>query len=596
MSRIPVLAACFVLAFGMHLAYAVAKGDRTPAAKRTTNSRIDIPDHPRAELLNGSQPRTIDGSDNNLTHPEWGQAGRPLRRAVEPAYADGVSAPSGPDRPNPRALSNAILAQPDPHAEAGGMTDLFWLWGQFVDHDIGLTEVADPLEPWPIAVPAGDAWFDPGGTGSAEMEFERSAWMPGTGTDPGNPRQQVNNISTWLDGSMIYGSDPVRAEALRRNDGSGMLKTSAGDLLPFNTPGLPNGGGTGPELFLAGDVRANENVLLTTLHTLFVREHNRLAGEIAADHPGLSGDQIYEETRARVGAMVQIITYEEFLPILLGPDALPPYGGYDDSLDPRIAHVFSAAAYRLGHSMVGTEFKRMNADLESVPEGPLSLREAFFRPDRLQHAGAVSELLRGAAMTTMQHLDERIVDDLRNFLFGPPGAGGFDLGALNIQRARDHGLPDYNTVRMAYGMPPVSDFADITADPDLQTVLEDLYGDVGAIDPWIGALSEDRRVGAMLGPLFQTILSDQFARLRDADRFWYRRVFSGDVLAELETTRLVDIIRRNTVVDDEIPDSVFRGEPQTLQIPALDRNGLFLLAIIMLAAGASVLGRNDVPA
>ena len=326
--------------------------DRKPAAQRTINSRIDVPDHPRPDLLNGMEVRTIDGSNNNPDHPEWGMADRPLRRAVPPAYADGVSAPSGADRPNPRALSNAVLAQPGSTTESGGMTDMFWLWGQFIDHDIDLTEVADPVEHFPIPVPAGDPWFDPDNTGAQEMAFERSAWMPGTGTGPGNPRRQVNNITTWLDGSMIYGSDPVRADALRANDGTGRLKTSAGNLLPFNEPGLPNGGGTSADLFLAGDVRANENVLLTTMHTIWMREHNRLADEIASQNPSLSGDQVYEEARARVGAMLQVITYNEFLPILLGPDALPPYDGYDDDLDPRIANVFSTAAYRLGHSMV----------------------------------------------------------------------------------------------------------------------------------------------------------------------------------------------------------------------------------------------------
>lgn len=577
------LALC-TCAIVLSVAYSQA-AERKPAAQRTTNSRIDVPDHPRPALLNGVEVRTIDGSNNNPDHPEWGMADQPLRRTVPPAYADGVSAPSGTGRPNPRALSNAVLAQSGTTAESDGMTDMFWLWGQFIDHDLSLTEVADPVEHWPISIPAGDPWFDPGDTGTQEMALERSAWMPGTGTGPDNPRRQVNNVTTWLDGSMIYGSDPVRADALRTPDGTGRLKTSAGDLLPFNLPGLPNGGGTSADLFLAGDVRANENLMLTTMHTIWVREHNRLAGWIAAQNPGLTGDRIYEEARARVGAMLQVITYNEFLPILLGPDALPPYDGYDDDQDPRIANVFSTAAFRLGHSMVSPELKRMNADLQSAPGGALSLREAFFRPDKLQQPGMLTELLRGAAMTTMQHLDARIIDDLRNFLFGPPGSGGFDLTALNIQRARDHGLPDYNTIRVAYGMPPVSDFSEITDDPRLRAVLGNMYGDVDSIDPWIGALSEDRRVGAMLGPTFQAVLTDQFRRLRDADRFWYQRMFSGDLLDQLENTRLVDVIRRNTEIGDEIPDSVLRGEPQTVVIPAINWSGLLVLMFSLVLIG-----------
>ena len=557
-----------------------------PAANRTTQSRFEVPDQQRPDLVNGTPARTIDGSNNNLANPEWGKAGEPLRRAVPAAYSDGVAAPSGGDRPNPRALSNAILAQPEQMPESMGMSDMFWLWGQFIDHDIDLTEVAHPVEPMPIPIPAGDPWFDPGGTGTQEMAFERSAWHPDSGSGPDNPRQQVNNITTWIDASQVYGSDPVRAAALRRNDGSGKLKTSSADLLPFNTPGLPNGGGTGADLFLAGDVRANENLLLTAMHTVWVREHNRIAAEIGAQNPGLSGDAIYEEARARVWAMLQVITYRQFLPLLLGPGGLPPYGGYNDELDPAIANVFSTAIYRLGHSMVAPELERLGEDLEPIPEGALALRDAFFSPEPLQRPQAVAELMRGASTRSMQHLDPLIVDDLRNFLFGPPGAGGFDLGALNLQRGRDHGLPDYNTVRVAYGLSPVTSIAELTSDPDLRATLLNMYGGVENIDPWIGALAEDRLSGTMTGPLLRTVMVEQFTRLRDADRFWYQRVFSGETLAELEATRLADVVRRNTAAGAELPFNLFLGPQPTPQIPTLSTQGLIALGLLMLILAA----------
>jgi hypothetical protein len=77
-----------------------------------------------------------------------------------------------------------------------------------------------------------------------------------------------------MDASMVYGSDAGRAAVLRGEGGK--LRRGDGDLLPFNDPEdpLPNGGPNGSTSFLAGDVRANENVALTTLHTVFVREHN----------------------------------------------------------------------------------------------------------------------------------------------------------------------------------------------------------------------------------------------------------------------------------------------------------------------------------
>src|SRR5207237_1083506 len=165
----------------------------------------------------------------------------------------------------------------------------------------------------------------------------RSTYDPATGTVPGNPRQQTNALTAWVDGSVVYGSDPARAAALRTYVG-GRLKTSAGDLLPFNTDGLPNANDAhlfpDDQLFLAGDVRANENVELTSLQTLFVREHNRLAAGLAARNPDFGDEQLYQRAREMVGAEIQEITYNEFLPALLGNGALPPYTGYNPLVNP----------------------------------------------------------------------------------------------------------------------------------------------------------------------------------------------------------------------------------------------------------------------
>jgi hypothetical protein len=123
-----------------------------------------------------------------------------------------------------------------------------------------------------------------------------------------------------------------------------------------------------------------------------------------------------------------------------------------------------------------------------------------------------------------------------------------DLASLNIQRGRDHGLADYNTMRAAYGLPRVTSFAQITSNTDLQNKLRALYGSVNNIDAWVGALAEDHVAGSSTGPLIRRVLADQFQRLRDGDRFWYQRVFSGSTLRDLENTTLADVIRRNTTL------------------------------------------------
>ncbi|MDB5350210.1 MAG: peroxidase [Planctomycetota bacterium] len=153
-------------------------------------------------------------------------------------------------------------------------------------------------------------------------------------------------------------------------------------------------------------------------------------------------------------------------------------------------------------------------------------------------------------------MDTLVVDSVRNFLFGPPGAGGLDLASLNIQRGRDHGLADYNTIRAAYNLPRVTSFAQITSNTDVQAKLQSLYGSVDKIDAWVGALAEDHVAGGSTGPLIRAVLSDQFARLRDGDRFWYQRAFSDSTVRELDRTSLSDIIRRNTTLSN-VQDNTF---------------------------------------
>ena len=274
---------------------------------------------PPAPLL---PAESIDGTGNNVAHPTWGSTGQDLLRLSPVAYGDGISTPSGADRPGARLVSNLLAASPE-----GGVTNdrdftaFVYAWGQFLDHDLGLTDTATPRERLPIPVPTGDPSFDPNSTGAMTISMARSAWDAATGTGTNNPRQQVNSITAFIDGSQVYGSDATRAAALREFTG-GRLRTSTGNLMPFNTSGLANANDAhvvaDNQLFLAGDVRANENPELVALQTLFVREHNRIATEAAAKNPTWTDEQLYQHARRIVIAELQKITYDEFLPAILG--------------------------------------------------------------------------------------------------------------------------------------------------------------------------------------------------------------------------------------------------------------------------------------
>ena len=275
----------------------------------------------------GTSFYSIDGTGNNLGNTLWGSAGVDLLRKAAAAYADGFSSPAGATRPNAHTIGNAVVDQGDQEILNDRLLSAFaYAWGQFIDHDLDLTPTGN--ESFNVAVPTGDPSFDPSGTGTQTIPLNRSIYDPATGTT--SARQQVNVITAWLDGSMIYGSNAATAAALRTFSG-GLLKTSDGNLLPLNNLATLPGGTLnmandahivpGDQLFAAGDVRANENVELTALQTMFVREHNYWATRIANSNHSLSDEQIYQQARAIVIGELQAITYNQWLPAILGQGA-----------------------------------------------------------------------------------------------------------------------------------------------------------------------------------------------------------------------------------------------------------------------------------
>ncbi len=529
------------------------------AIQRSRDTRDNSPNRNESSrpIAIPTENRSVNGSGNNLANPTWGMAQETTIRILGNAYADGYSTPAGAERPSPRAISNALIAQSESIVNSRGATDYLWQWGQFVDHDIIETPSADPAEAFDIPVPLGDPHFDPFNSGSATIALNRSLYEDHDGV-----REQVNEISAYIDASQVYGSDDSRAFALRSLDGSGKLKVTEsehGDLLPYNEAGFANAPAPSSNFFLAGDVRANEQAGLTALHTLFVREHNYWAEEYAASNPLAQGEEIYQFARMVVAAEIQAITYREFLPVLLGKNALPDYRGYREDVRADLSNSFGAAAFRIGHSMLSAELLRVDAEGNEIEAGHLSLAGSFFNPALIEEEG-IAPLLRGLAAQECQELDAHLVDEVRNLLFGPPGAGGFDLASLNIQRGRDHGIPDYNSARVSLGFAPVSDMTGITENTTDSEALASVYASPDQVDLWVGGLCETDVPGSMVGETYQAILVDQFTRLRDGDRFYYRGALPQEMVEMIEEQTLATIIRRNTEIGDELPDHVFANE------------------------------------
>lgn len=494
--------------------------------------------------------RAYDGQGNNPYNTQWGVAQAPYLRETSGAhYSDGIASPAGAKRPSARLISNVLAAQGDVSTQdERGLSAAIYEFGQFLDHDIGLAQGGES-EDFDIPVPTGDAYFDPASTGTELIFLDRSAYASGTGVS--RPREQINTVTAFIDASHVYGSDSGRAAWLRTFSG-GKLKsrqTTIGELLPLNDGTQANDNPLAlpaNTLSVTGDVRANEQPGLTTLHIVFLREHNYHAARLATLHANWDDERIYQQARRIVAAEIQHITVNEFLPALLG-HKLPSYRGYNNRVNPGIGNTFATAAYRFGHSQVGPDIGVVNAAFEETAS--LDLAGLFFNPAVIPAIGGIDPLVRYMAIDVAQRTDNLVVDPLRNFLFGPPGAGGFDLVALNIQRGRDHGLGSYNDVRADYRLRRVNSFNQITRNVALAAALKRVYGDVNQIDAWVGMLAEDHLPGSSVGQTADAVITDQFVRLRDGDRFWYQGDrFDPQEAAAIESTTLAKVLQRNTGV------------------------------------------------
>ncbi len=526
------------------------------------------------------QNRRIEGYFNNPFHSTWGAVDENQLDVVPIGFTDGISSPAGPNRPNPRLISNELFHQDGLIMDQNELSDYAWVWGQFIDHDITLIG-EDHSEPMPISVPMGDIYFDPFATGNQVIPMARSAFDPNSGLDANNPRKYPNGITAFIDGSAVYGVSYGRMNWLR-SFVDGKLKTSNGNMLPYNTLNgeidgeidlnAPEMAMANPHItkyFVAGDVRANENILLLSMHTLFMREHNRLCDLLKEENPSWNDEQLFYRSKKLVAALIASVVYNEWLPSL-GID-LEEYQGYDNTVNPGIFNVFSAAAYRYGHTVISSDIIRLDKDGNTIPQGNIKLKDAFFNPHVLVDGGGTDPLFRGMSTQVEQDFDTKMISDLRNFLFGPPGSGGLDLASLNIQRGRDRGLPDYNTIRSSFGLDKKANFDELTSNPFLNTQFRNLYGDIDDIDPWVGFLAEDHMSNSLFGETVMKIMTEQFRNLRDGDSFFYLNdvELDSDDIAFIEASTLSKIIKRNTDVL-HITDNVFTAHPMVVSNENID--------------------------
>ena len=338
-------------------------------------------------------------------------------------------------------------------------------------------------------------------------------------------REQINRITHFIDASMIYGSNKETEKALRSFTG-GLLKTTGsgkGDL-PFST----QTDARGDPLFMAGDERVNEHTALVVIHTLFHREHNRIAKELSRINPCWEDEELYQEGRKIMGAIIQIITYEEYLPALYGEKWFDFYIGrfkhYSSYTSPTVSNVFATAPFRFGHSQIRNCFSRLDKMSYPLYIGSLDLADGFFNSAEYYRSEGTDPILRGLVTDEAGEVDEFLSDISSLLITSPTSLIVTDLAAINIQRGRDHALPSYRRWEhlciKKFGNQPSFER------PSTVVKFKELYGKYGfshGMDLWLAGLAEEHLIGSSIGPTFACLLAETFKAIRDGDRFWWER-------------------------------------------------------------------------
>jgi hypothetical protein len=487
--------------------------------------------------------RTPDGSWNNLSNPKEGAAGVRFPRNVPLASVWPESA-AQLLTPNPAEVSHVLLSR-----GASGMKEVPFLnmlaaaWIQFMVHDWvshrtsydgGVHEV-----PLPSDHPA------------RRLYHQTTLYVPKTMGDPsrsrkdgGLPPTTINEVTSWWDGSQIYGSD-YRTAASLRSFQDGKLVLDARGRLPIGDGEIEKTG-----------YNRNWWLGLALLHTLFVREHNAICDTLRKRYSYWDDNRLYNVARLINAAVMAKIHTIEWTPAIL------PNRGLYLAMNANWYGFGELALHRKQRKVLRT-FKIRNAEVGGLVGNltdkhgkPYGLSEEFTEvyrlhellPDELvlrsRSDGKTLERLQLAAsrqVAAHQIMDRITMADLL-YSFGNqhpgqlvlnnfprtlqqlslPGNPVYDLGAVDILRARERGVPRYNEFRRKFGLNPISSFEDLSADPAELAALKRVYkDDVELIDMHVGTRAESQRpTGFGFGEtLFQVFILNASRRLQ-ADRFF----------------------------------------------------------------------------
>jgi hypothetical protein len=543
--------------------------------------------------------RTADGSWNNPDDPKEGAANTRFLRNVDFSATYPETAPRL-FTPDPRKVSLELLTRPDGADGRPEMAPVLFLnllaasWIQFMNHDwISHGDVADKAV---ITVPLQTG--DPAATryGKTALVIGETQGDPTRGVGGTEPAATsfINEVTHWWDGSQLYGSDQDTQNRLRSGN-FGKMRLNPDGTLPID-----NNTYVEDAAFMR-----NWWVGLSMLHTLFVREHNAICDMLHQANPSWDDQKLFNVARLINAAVMAKIHSIEWTPAILPNETLEmglnsnwygllTYWGRKGKARKTLAEV-NIRNPELG-GIVGNPINRHHAAFGLTEEFVEVYRLHSLLPETLQlrrrgkskidhrafaatrqHGSACmtqkckDTKCRGSSSTVLteryaisdlfysfgnQHPGALVLNNFPRFMqeLSVPGNPVFDLGMVDILRARERGVPRYNAFRRQLGLRSIHSFDDLTDNPKVLANLRSVYGGppdkVEDLDLLIGTLAEAERPShfGFGETVFQIFIVSASRRLQ-ADRFYTdcynEEVYTAQGLRWIDETDIKAVILRH---------------------------------------------------
>lgn len=542
------------------LGLAALAGIRNTLRKENLYDTANAPSLPVEELPNDGDryltARTPDGSYNDLSNPRMGAAGTRFGRNFPIEYTYPEPEPSILS-PNPRTVSRELFTR-HKFAPATTLNVLAAAWLQFMIHD-WFSHGSSPKEnPWKLPLKEDDDWHE------NPMIVLRT--RPDPTRVPGSddlPPTYVNVNSHWWDGSQVYGGTKEIQAALRSGV-DGKLKVAANGLIPMDRGKLAQ-----PGAWLG----------LALLINLFSLEHNAICDHLKAAYPSWSDDDLYYKAQLINSALLAKIHTVEWTPGILGHPTL------QIAMRANWWGVAGEWAYRrfgrLSRNEVISGIVGGRTDHFNVPYALTEEFVAVYRmhpliPDDYSFRSAQNSAVLGdrqfnqlAGGHVVDVVDQfKMTDMLYSFGIAHPGAiqlhnfpkflqryerpDGFlmDLGAVDILRSRELGVPRYNMFRQLLHKRPLKSIDELADTPQIAAELKEVYGnDIDRVDTTVGLYAERPPKGFGFSDTAFRIFVLMASRRLNSDRFftvdYTPKVYTPEGMEWLDNTTMQTVLLRH---------------------------------------------------